>query len=138
MGTGGVHGRDFAELDLFPVLSSPQRARKWASEVLLQWDVTALLDDVQSLVSELVTNAVLHARTRLVLQLALQDAQLRVAVCDESPVMPRTDFDGQSIYATGRGLMLVDELADEWGVESVGGGKSVWCVVRLDRAEAAR
>lgn len=125
------------QLELTPALASPRLARDWTAEVLREWDLAPWLDDMQSLVTELVTNAVLHARTPVTVELSWRQAQLRVAVVDASTVMPRVGLDTPSGYTTGRGLLLVDGLADEWGVDLVTGGKSVWCVLRLDRAEAA-
>lgn len=125
------------ELELTSALSSPRLARHWAAEVLREWDLTPWLDDVQLLVTELVTNAVLHARTPVTVRLSWREAQFRVAVVDASPAMPRVGLDTPSDHTTGRGLLLIDGLADEWGMELVTGGKSVWCVLRLDRAEAA-
>ena len=127
-------GSQFVELQLAPALTSPKHARVWAAEVLIDWDLTSWLDDVQSLITELVANAVLHARTTMMVRLSCQDAQLRIAVIDTSPTMPRVDLDALSVHTTGRGLLLIDELADEWGIDPVGGGKSVWCMLRLDPA----
>jgi anti-sigma regulatory factor (Ser/Thr protein kinase) len=84
---------------------------------------------VELLVSELVTNAVLHARSDVEVRLSTSDRGLRVDVADSSnrrPVMRTRDESAM----TGRGLGLVAELSTEWGVdEIVDGGKSVWFVV---------
>lgn len=128
----------FVQLELAPAMSSPRLARAWTAEVLREWDLTHGLDDVLLLVTELVTNAVLHARTPVTVELSWQGAQFRVAVVDASPVMPRVGLDSRSDDASGRGLLLVDRLADKWGLEPVDGGKSVWCVLRLDRGDSVR
>ena len=54
------------------------------------------------------------------------DRRLRVEVEDASSALPRRREAGES-GVSGRGLLLVDRLADVWGVEARGGGKCVWC-----------
>jgi anti-sigma regulatory factor (Ser/Thr protein kinase) len=83
---------------------------------------------VELLVSELVTNAVLHARSEVELRLSNSADAVRVDVVDAStrPPVLRTRDDAAM---TGRGLALVAELSAQWGVEETEGGKSVWFVV---------
>lgn len=81
---------------------------------------------VALLTNELVTNAVLHARTRIGLRISRLSGRLRVEVGDASrqvlAIRPR-NLDAQ----TGRGLELVDSLAISWGVEQdADNGKVVW------------
>jgi len=78
--------------------------------------------------SELVTNGVLHARTPIVLGVTIGAARLLVTVADRAggtPHPPPPDDDRPS----GRGLMLVDALADQWGVADADEGKTVWFTV---------
>lgn len=81
------------------------------------------------LVSELVTNAVLHGRTDVVrLVLAVDGRTVEVAVHDRSPDAPLVGDVGPSDLH-GRGLVLVERLAETWGVSPLpegGGGKAVW------------
>lgn len=81
------------------------------------------------LVSELVTNAVLHGRTDVVrLALAVDGRTVEVAVHDRSPDAPVPgDADPSDLH--GRGLLLVERLAEAWGVSPLpegGRGKAVW------------
>jgi anti-sigma regulatory factor (Ser/Thr protein kinase) len=79
------------------------------------------------LVSELVTNAILHGRAPLELRAQTAGAGLRVEVYDHDPSTPpilRHDFD--LTEPGGRGLQLVDTLADRWGWTENDGGKFVW------------
>lgn len=103
--------------------------------VLGSWGLDPATAPVQLLVSELVTNAVLHARTGCTVRLIYDDSHLRVEVGDGNPAAPsRRRYSEQS--GTGRGLALVEALAQDWGVDSVPDGKVVWFV--LDpHAEAA-
>ena len=78
--------------------------------------------------SELVTNGVLHARTQIVLGVTLGEDRLLVTVADRaggSPHTPPRDDERPS----GRGLMLVEALADQWGVTEERDGKTVWFTI---------
>ena len=84
-----------------------------------------LVDAAGLLVSELVTNAVVHARTDITLRATLRRGVLRIEVADGSPVIP-TPRRPTALAGTGRGLQLVDRLANRWGVEKSRGGKTIW------------
>ena len=76
-------------------------------------------------VSEVVTNAILHARTPFHVTVVPSTAAIRVAVTDESPDPPvRRSYDAH--HPTGRGLHIVDALVDRWGISSEQSGKTVW------------
>ncbi len=82
-------------------------------------------DLAELLVSELVTNVVLHAGTDVELRVAASGDQVRVEVSDTSPAMPAIrHFDVEA--GTGRGMMLVEALASDWGTDPRPGGKTVW------------
>jgi serine/threonine-protein kinase RsbW len=107
---------------------SPGVARQVAREALTCWQLTHLADTAILLISELVTNAVLHARTGgrgLALQLEVHGTWLRIEVHDADlrGPKPRTPalFD-----ESGFGFVLVDTLADRWGVHETPTGKAVW------------
>ena len=100
-------------------------ARRFAREQLRRSD--ADVDTVVLLVSEVVTNAVLHARSEVVVSVVDQGAVARIEVHDASPAGPRMHrFAVDS--ATGRGLRLIDQLAHRWGTAALpsGAGKVVW------------
>jgi len=78
--------------------------------------------------SELVTNAVLHARTELTLTLELRDGRARISVKDRSKAPP-TLRHYQADALTGRGLGVVAALSDSWGVSTAADGKVVWAEV---------
>ncbi|MGH9126540.1 MAG: ATP-binding protein, partial [Acidimicrobiales bacterium] len=94
---------------------------------------------VELLVSELVTNAVVHARSDLVLSVISSSSGIRVEVRDASPSppMPRAtgseDAELSQLGDHGRGLQLVAALATQWGTRPHGTGKSVWFEVLADR-----
>lgn len=95
------------------------------NRTLLDWALPQLVDTACLLVSELVTNSVLHAATSMELTLSLTDGELRIDVADRSAQPARRrSLDLEA--STGRGLILVESLSQEWGVEPVDRGKRVW------------
>lgn len=98
-------------------------ARRFVRDALR--DAGVDVDTAILLVSEVVTNAVLHARSPLRVRVTTGDGFARVAVTDGSPVPPRLHtFSHMS--ATGRGLRMVEQLSRAWGVETSNDGKTVW------------
>ena len=115
-------------VDLPPEPSSATRARRFAREELEESYPADTLDTIALLVTELVTNAILHARTPLQLTLEWRPGHVRIGVEDESneqPAVRRYESDA----VTGRGLALVEQLASSWGVDATPSGKVVWCEV---------
>ncbi|MDT7840686.1 SpoIIE family protein phosphatase [Streptomyces justiciae] len=107
-------------------------ARRFTRRTLRSWNVPADAQDaVLLIVSELVTNALVHTDGRVRLDLTLVNHRLRVAVADASP---RTPVKPTSIgwEATGgRGILLVEAMSAAWGAVPVSGGKQVWSEVTL-------
>jgi anti-sigma regulatory factor (Ser/Thr protein kinase) len=112
-------------LQLAAQSSSPRMARQFAVEALEEWDLTRLRDQVEVIVSELVTNAVLHARTTLTLSMTRREDLVRVAVRDSSRVRP-AEPSSQDYRANGRGLRIVKSLATDYGTFVAPDGKTVW------------
>ncbi|HYD11069.1 MAG TPA: response regulator [Acidimicrobiales bacterium] len=116
--------------------SSASRARRFVDEVLSRWRCDDLLDDVQLLVSELVTNAVVHAGSEVEIAVRLLADSVRIEVVDTASGAPLRPSAPAAEDESGRGLLLVETLASAWGVEPLEGGKAVWFEVpRLDRSE---
>ena len=98
--------------------------------------------DVALVVSELVTNSVLHAdvgpRRALTVELMMLDDRLRISVIDPgSPIEPRI-LPPDHERVGGIGLFLVNELSETWGVARDGaGGTSVWCEILLHRSQSS-
>ena len=111
-------------------------ARQLTSRTLQTWGLAALCDVAALLVSELTTNAFLHARSGVVLTLQAGAEDLRVFVCDNSPHTPRVQHFSADA-ATGRGVRLLESLASAWGVQSTGRGKCVWFALPLRGEPAA-
>ena len=116
-----------ASVDLTPVMASVPIARHVTLELLRGWGCPHDLDDAALLVSELVSNVVDHVQgeASLTLELALAGDWLRISVSDGSAVRPVVrELSGDR--PRGRGLLLVEAIADRWGVEDHQGGKRVW------------
>lgn len=113
-------------LELAPEQESARLARSFVSGRLHDWGNTGVVDAAVLLVSELVTNAVLHTGQPLRLNISLSPAALTVAVTDLDPTPPRMNLSVDTMSEGGRGLLMVDLLASRWGVEAQATGKRVW------------
>ena len=121
-------------LSLTPDPLSTRKARDFVSTHLVDHDLRYLVEDVRTVVSELATNALLHADTPFVIDLHATDATVVLTVADGSVSMPARG-DAESSSTSGRGLSIVDELSRDWGVtRGVDGGKSVWAVFDVRKA----
>lgn len=121
------------ELTLAPEPSSAGAARRAVAAALRgQGTDEDLVDTVALLVSEVVTNAVLHAGTEVLVRCEADTTSARVEVKDESPVVPSTRHHGED-STTGRGLGLLEALAAASGIELLPTGKVVWFVVGEER-----
>ncbi len=108
------------------------KARRFVVNRLQAYGLQALEDDVSLVVSELTTNAVVHAGTPFVVVLARTNGTLELTVADSEPLQPEATAHPSiralpSIWAlSGRGLPLVDACTRDWGIRPVEGGKEVW------------
>ena len=109
---------------------SPAQARRLTRARLTGWSVCADTCDTAALVvSELVTNAIVHtASSRIVCELHDGGELVRIAVGDEgcAPDQPRANTRQQPEDEHGRGLLLVDSLCHSWGAHENGTGLLVW------------
>jgi anti-sigma regulatory factor (Ser/Thr protein kinase) len=119
-----------ATLHLPPEATSPRAARRFVDDTLAEWACADASDVVALLASELVTNALLHARSEVDLRVSRTPDALLVEVVDHSPVPPSPKH-YRPEAETGRGLALIEALAAAWGVRPTdNGGKTVWFEVR--------
>jgi serine/threonine-protein kinase RsbW len=116
---------------------APWVARQVTRETLAAWRIAHLEETAVLLISELVTNAVRHARPgRLAMALSLEagGAWLRIEVHDADPHEPRQHAPG-SFDESGFGLLLIEALSGKWGVRQMVTGKAVWA--ELDARQVA-
>lgn len=103
-------------------------ARRAVVELLSGQDRDDLVETAELLVSELVTNALVHAGTAIDVAASLDETGLRVEVADGSPHFPvRRRY--APTAGTGRGMMMLEAMVDAWGVARRSGGKAVWFLI---------
>ena len=112
-----------------PTAETVPLARRFARQTLDQWGLEEYEEAASLLVSELVTNAVLHARTEVTVSLVDHGDVLVLSVGDGSPVLPVQRRHSREA-ATGRGLLLLDRYSSGYGVARGATGKQVWAVLR--------
>jgi anti-sigma regulatory factor (Ser/Thr protein kinase) len=128
-------GGSSAEASFQPDVSTVGEARRFVSDTLSAWDADDLSWTAMLLVTELATNAVLHASTPYDVSLERRgDGTLRLGVTDGSVRKPRAR-DYAVDATTGRGLGLVGSLAIAWGTSALANGKTVWCDIAPDPSD---
>ncbi|WP_404196992.1 SpoIIE family protein phosphatase [Streptomyces tauricus] len=108
-----------------------RHARRFTRRALRGWGVRDEPDAVLLVVSELVTNALVHTEGQVRLDLTLINNRMRVAVVDASPRSPIKPTSIGWEATGGRGILLVEALSATWGTVPVSGGKQVWAELPL-------
>jgi anti-sigma regulatory factor (Ser/Thr protein kinase) len=132
-----------------PTPDSVPQARHWLRDRLEAWDLTLLEPDASLLLTELVTNAVIHAQSQVHVTATVADGLLEIAVSDhelkaqmpyshETVILHSAVSDGDGLSEDGRGMWLVDAISDAWGVATLGPGKQVWFRLSVDENWAHR
>ena len=114
-----------ARTTLPPSVGTPAAARAFVRETLHPGSSDVRVDDVALVVSELVTNAVLHGDGDIMLNVVVADDAVHVEVADAAPALPAPRA-APSDADSGRGLFIVDGVATRWGVRPAARGKVVW------------
>ncbi|MFF4565087.1 PAS domain S-box protein [Streptomyces sp. NPDC001435] len=114
-----------ATTDLPALPQSVSAGRDFLGRVLVEWDLTDRADDACLLLSEVLTNAVQHAQGPIGLHICRTDIELTVEIGDRSPQLPQPRTAAEDAES-GRGLLLVRALADDWGVRPTDEGKTTW------------
>lgn len=110
---------------------APRELRMFLNSVLEKWDINGSVgQDAELLTSEIVTNVVRHTNAGGIFAVECEGDVLRIEVSDHStsPPMPRHPF---PFDTTGRGLQIVDEIADRWGTIGSENGKAIWFELSL-------
>jgi anti-sigma regulatory factor (Ser/Thr protein kinase) len=119
-------------LGLRPDANAPAMSRQFAQQVCADWGIEKVATLAELVASELVTNAVVHARTHVDVTMRLTDGALSVAVRDGDPrpmFRPQEAGIEEVTSEHGRGLLLLDAMADSWGCHPTGDGKVVWASI---------
>ncbi|MEV4964310.1 MULTISPECIES: SpoIIE family protein phosphatase [Streptomyces] len=109
-------------------------ARAIVRQALTDWGLAGLADDAETVTGELLVNVLLHTEGGAVLTLEVLPEpvrRIRLSVQDRSSVWPRRRTPGET-STSGRGLLLLDAVAERWGIEPRGEGKAVWCEIGPD------
>jgi anti-sigma regulatory factor (Ser/Thr protein kinase) len=109
--------------------------RKLVEMALDNWGLGHLKDKASMILSELVTNtARLMPGTEIEVAVYLRNDWIRLEVSDESPEIPAVPMTLSLTDQGGRGLFVVDALADKFGIEprppEAGGGKTIWAMLQ--------
>jgi anti-sigma regulatory factor (Ser/Thr protein kinase) len=127
-----ARGRPPVELsaEFRPDFDAPAAAREIVAAALrLSGHDDDLLADAQLVVSELATNAVIHANSPFSVSVRCEGSAVHVRVRDESPRLPVVREPGPAALF-GRGMRLIATVSSVWGVEPTDGGKVVWADLR--------
>ena len=123
-----MEGQRRASVDLPAATTAPRDARRFTVDTLRSWGVDGAVEEAELIVSELVTNALRHASSPSRLVLAADGACLRIEVADNGAggaVRRRSRPEDTG----GRGLLLVEAMADRWGSHHDGHEHVVWCEI---------
>ena len=115
--------------------AAPSLARQFLRTTLETWELDGLGDVTELLTSELVSNVVRHVGSPPTVRACRRWSRIRIEVDDTSrdlPVVHHPD----PLALDGRGMLVVDSLADEWGTELCDNGKTVW--FEIDAPTATR
>jgi PAS domain-containing protein/anti-sigma regulatory factor (Ser/Thr protein kinase) len=112
-------------------------ARRFTARTLRRWKVQEVTDAALLVVSELVTNALVHTQGPVRVDLMFRGDRVRVCVSDSSPRAPAKPVIVDWESTGGRGLLLVEAMSESFGSMPVAGGKQVWSEITVPRREPA-
>lgn len=137
MSAGLPSGRQRRRLTLAGVPGPVAKGRAFTRQALRDWgwDRTETSEDALLLVSELLTNASLHANGCRELVLTADELALHIEVHDGTTTPPARHSAPQRGIPGGRGLYIVERLSDRWGTHTYGTGKAVWAEIEASRLE---
>ncbi|WP_328333068.1 ATP-binding protein [Kribbella sp. NBC_00382] len=129
--------RQLTKLRLAAQSGSAGVARRYVAATCELWRCEEVAENAVAIVSELVANSVIHARTDAVLRLELRRQLLTVAVSDGDSTLPAPQPRNDALEG-GRGLAIVSALSTAWGCHSTStGGKVVWATLRVPGPDTA-
>lgn len=114
-----------------PSRDAPQHARAVAAGACAAWGVPDTAGSAQLIASELVANGVVHARTMLEFCIVLRDERLQLSVRDGDRTLPRRAAVVTAESEGGRGLLVVEAIAADWGCVRTVDGKVVWATLSV-------
>ena len=127
----GPLGRGTSQLHLPATPGAAALARRHVGEACHAWTLDHLTDPAQLIITELVSNAVLHAGTPVDVTITRRRRFLHLAVRDADPTPPRLRQIDPAAAERGRGLRLIDAYAAGWGSLTGPRSKIVWATLRV-------
>lgn len=121
---------------LNPDLQAPAIARRRITDLLRRLQRLDLIETAILLASEVVTNVVLHAGTVVEVEISFDADELTIAVSDSNPGPVAGAEPPERLQESGRGLTLIDALAQRWGTTHGNRGKTVWFTLSAQRTPA--
>jgi anti-sigma regulatory factor (Ser/Thr protein kinase) len=118
-------GARSSSIDLPSTLSSVPIGRHFVRDLLVDWDCAAAVDDASLAVTELIANAVKHARTRVLVKVTV-DSDIVISVRDSAPQVIRAQAPAGPLAESGRGLRIVAAISTDWGITTDRRGKCLW------------
>jgi hypothetical protein len=115
--------------------TTPQLARRFLRAALQTWELDGFGAVTELLATELVSNVVMHVGKPMTLRVTRDDDSMTVEVDDPSPALPTMQHPGAD-DEHGRGILLVNELANSWGAHPRVDGKTVWFALDVSTATA--
>jgi two-component sensor histidine kinase len=126
-----------AVLSLTPEFISVTKARRFVTATLQAWDLSAFVSNVALVVSELVTNSIIHAQSNVTVRLAHANGTVTLQVEDDGSALPNPRHHDVAA-PTGRGLRLVGAMTSAYRVQRLDVGKRVHCeFTQVERDEEA-
>jgi anti-anti-sigma regulatory factor len=119
----------YRHLDLDPEPGAARSARRLLTDACADWALDDLAGSSCIVLTEMVNNVVAHAHTPMTVLLSRRDERLSLAVRDGSPTIPHFSGPVAPTAYGGRGLLLIDSVADRWGCLAADGGKVVWALM---------
>lgn len=130
---GGRMGAERVEIHLPSAAAQVRQARQTVREAARRWHLPDdVADDLALATSELVTNAVVHARSQVRLAVSRHPDCIRLEVEDDHPQYPALSSSAEDA-AGGRGLQILRAISTSWGVDPEPRGKKVWAELPLFR-----
>jgi anti-sigma regulatory factor (Ser/Thr protein kinase) len=120
---------DAVRVVLAPDPSATAIARQAVKDACRAWRLDHVQEAAELVITELVSNVVRHAGTDMEISLSASPGALRLAVRDGHPASPRSGAAGATLAESGRGLVVIQALAIEWGTTPTADGKVVWAVL---------
>jgi anti-sigma regulatory factor (Ser/Thr protein kinase) len=125
-------------LQLAPEARAPSASRRFVRSALESWELEVLTDTAVLLTSELVTNAIVHAQTEVVVTIRRDNQRsITISVQDGSQIQPRLASHADD-STTGRGIEILQELAASWQVIAQPAGKTVLFTLQVPVVPDAR